>query len=120
MRGTTRSVAGLIIFTFLTCGLYHLYWIYVTTNEVNQYLCEDDTSGGMVLVFSFITCGIYTLYWYYNMGKKLQAVQCRAFAKVYTNANDDSILYLLLSIFGFAIVSSAIIQSNLNNVWRSI
>lgn len=120
MKGITRSVAGLIIFTILTCGIYHFYWMYVTTNEVNEYLCEDDTNGGMVLVFSIITCGIYTLYWYYNMGKKLQGVQYRAFCKVNSNSNDDSILYLLLSIFGLAIISSAIIQSNLNNVWRSI
>jgi hypothetical protein len=120
MRGITRSVAGLIIFSILTCGIYHLYWMYATTNEVNEYLSEEDTSGGMVLVFSIITCGIYTLYWYYQMGKKLQAVRCIAFSKVNTTANDDSILYLLLAIFGFAIVSSAIIQSNLNNVWRSI
>ena len=120
MKGVTRSVAGLIIFSILTCGIYHLYWLYVTNNEVNEYLCEEDTSGGMVLIFSIITCGIYTIYWYYKMGKKLQAVQCRAFSKVNSNSNDDSILYLLLAIFGFAIVSSAIIQSNLNKVWESI
>ncbi|MGH4123431.1 MAG: DUF4234 domain-containing protein [Clostridium sp.] len=127
MKGITRSVAGLIIFTILTCGIYHMYWMYVTTNEVNQFLCEEDTSGGMVLVFSIITCGIYALYWYYNMGKKLQVAQCRDFGKSIdnnnnnnNNNNDDSVLYLLLSLFGFAIVSSAIIQANLNKVWGRI
>ncbi|MBU3144086.1 DUF4234 domain-containing protein [Clostridium sp. CF012] len=100
----------------------HMYWMYVTTNELNQYLSEEDTSGGMVLVFSSITCGIYALYWYYNMGKKLQTAQCGALGKSIenSNGNDDSILYHLLSVFGFSIVASAIIQSNLNKVWGTI
>lgn len=116
MKGITRSIAGLIILSILTCGIYHLYWMYVTTNEINEYLSQEDTSGGMVLVFSFITCGIYTIYWYYSMGKKIQAVQCKTLGI----GNDDSLLYLLLCVFGLSIVSSAIIQSNLNNAWGSL
>lgn len=122
MKGNTRSVAGLIILSILTCGIYHLYWMYVTTNEVNEYLSREDTSGGMVLVYGLITCGIYTIYWYYTMAKKLKAVQCKSLGKNndIDNGNDDSLLYLLLSIFGLAIVASAIIQSNLNNAWGNI
>ncbi len=116
MKGTNRSVAGVIILSILTCGIYHLYWVYATTNEINYYLGEDDTSGGMVILFSIITCGIYSLYWYYKMGKKVQAVQLRALG----NGSDDSVLYLILSIFGFAIVSNAIIQSNLNKAWDTM
>ncbi|MGK0468913.1 DUF4234 domain-containing protein [Clostridium sp.] len=120
MKGITRSVAGLIILSILTCGIYQMYWMYVTTNETNEYISKEDTSGGMVLVFSIITCGIYTIYWYYTMGKKLQDVQCRALGKSNDNGNDDSLLYILLSIFGLSIVASAIIQSNLNKAWGSM
>ncbi|MEK6263960.1 MAG: DUF4234 domain-containing protein [Clostridium sp.] len=120
MKGITRSVAGLIILSILTCGIYHMYWMYVTTNETNEYLSKEDTSGGMVLVFSIITCGIYAIYWYYTMGKKLQDVQFRALGKTNGNGNDDSLLYILLSIFGFSIIASAIIQSNLNKSWASM
>ena len=113
MKGQNRSVVLLILFTFITCGIYHIYWMYAVTSEVNDYLQDNDTTGGMVILYSIITCGIYTFYWYYKMGKRLALCQERAGMR----ASDDSVLLLILPIFGLAIVSSAIIQSNLNNVW---
>lgn len=114
MKGTTRSVFEVIIFSILTCGIYHLYWIYATTNELNDYLRDDDTSGGLVILYSILTCGIYGIYWYYKMGKKILDAQRLALGY----GNDDSVLYLILCILGLSLVSSAIMQSNLNKVWQ--
>ena len=46
------------------------------------------------------------------MGKKMAAAQERAGF----NPNDNSVLYLILSIFGFQIISYAIIQSDINKI----
>jgi hypothetical protein len=115
MKSKDRSVALLILFTIITCGIYFLYWTYAITEEVNDYLNDNDTSGGMVVLFGIITCGIYTLYWYYKMGKRIVYCQEKASIRV----SDDSLIYLLLSIFGLSIISAAIMQSNLNNVWAA-
>ncbi|MBC8060495.1 MAG: DUF4234 domain-containing protein [Clostridiaceae bacterium] len=114
MKSRERSVVLVILFSLITCGIYFLYWMYATTEDVNAYLGDNDTSGVLVLLFGIITCGIYVLYWYYKMGKRISYCQEKASVRV----SDDSIVLLLLSVFGFSIISAAIIQSNLNNIWN--
>ena len=112
MSPQKRSVGIVILLSILTCGIYYLYWTYSITNDVNEYLQDNDTSGGMVLLFSIITCGIYSIYWYYKMGKRISYCQEKAQIRV----SDDSVLLLILSIFQLHIVGAAIVQSNLNKL----
>ena len=106
-----RSIPVAIILSFVTCGIYDLYWIYTMTNDANTVSGEvNDTSGGLVILFGFITCGIYTIYWNYKMGKKLYNAGC----KNGKNISDNSIIYLILSLFGLSIVNYCLIQSDLN------
>ena len=106
-----RSVASVIILSLITCGIYNIYWMYAVTEEVS-YLIDDRTfTGGKVILFSIITCGIYTLFWYYSLGQKLMVAQQRHDKMI----KDNSLIYLLLAIFGLSIVSTAIIQSDMNN-----
>ena len=116
MRGKVRSVFGLIFLSIITCGIYHLYWLYATTSELNDYIGDYDTSGGAVILYGLLTCGIYFIYWYYKVGKRILKAQKIANQE----QSDDSVLYLILCLFGLSIVSSAIIQSNLNKIWRTI
>lgn len=115
MLGRIRSVFAVIFLPIITCGIYSIYWIYSITNELNDFLETEDTSGGMVILYSVITCGIYGIYWYYKMGKKIAEAQ----QKSGMESCDDSILYLILCLVGFHIVAMAIMQYNLNNVWNS-
>ena len=73
----------------------------------------NDTSGGMVFLLSIITCGIYLLYWMYKAGEKVQAAQAKR--GLPSDAN-SGILYLVLSLVGFSIVSYCLIQSGLNEL----
>ena len=66
-----RDVALSIVFTIITCGIYGVYWFICLTNEMNEAVGEEDTSGGLAFVFTLITCGIYGIYWAYKMGGKL-------------------------------------------------
>ncbi len=118
MKGTTRGIVQVILLSLVTCGIYNLYWIAVTHDEVNAYIGEEDMSGAMVVLLSIITCGIYGFVWYYQIGKKLQILQSRVSGGL--QATDDSVVYLLLAIFGFGIVATGIIQNNLNRAWQSI
>lgn len=108
-----RNIVAIILLGIFTCGIYPLFWVYATTNEVNSYIKEEDTNGGMAVVLSIVTCGIYLFYWFYKMGKKV--VECQKLVGMETN--DESIVYLILSIFGLSILSMAMIQNNLNKVW---
>lgn len=110
--GTERSIPLSILFTFITCGIYGIYWMIVLNDEINQLSGEEHaTSGGMVFLFSLITCGIYGLYWMYKMGERVDRIN-----RVESNTN---ILYLVISILGLSIVSYCLMQDTINRVVRS-
>ena len=102
-----RSIPLCIIFYLITCGIYGIYWMIKLNDEVNIVSGEPyATSGGMVFLFSLITCGIYGLYWLYKMGERCDRIKG-------VNGN-SGVLYLILGLFGFSIISSCLIQDTLN------
>ena len=105
-----RNIALAIVFSIITCGIYGLYWFVVMTDESNKVSGDNGTSGGLALLFTILTCGIYGIYWYYKMGQKMYQA-----GKMHNKEiSDNSILYLILGIFGFGIISYALIQNDLN------
>lgn len=108
-----RNVALAIIFSFITFGIYGLYW-FVKINHDMQELANADkrTSGLAAFIFTIITFGIYGLYWMYKMGK----LEGEAQAQRGKAGGNNGVLYLILGIFGLGIVSYAIMQSNINSM----
>ena len=64
------------------------------------------------IVLSIVTCGIYGIYWYYKMGKTLKAAGDKNGVAI----EDNSVLYLILGIFGLGIVGYCLMQSDLNKM----
>lgn len=108
---TKREIVTAIILTIITCGIYGIYWFVKLNDEVN-ILCGDTSapSGGTVFLLSLITCGIYEIYWSYKMGEKLDNYM----AQRGELSSNRSIIYLLLSIFGFGIITFALMQDTVN------
>lgn len=112
-----RNPALVILFSIITCGIYELYWLVATTNDVQRNLKTNDgscRSGGMVILFSIITCGIYMFYWWFKMGKRVAQLQ----ADYGVNPSDNSAIHLILMFIGGigAIINPILMQSNLNSV----
>lgn len=102
-----RNIAVAVILSIVTCGIYSIYWMIKINDEVNQLSGDyEATTGGMVFLFTLITCGIYGLYWLYKMGERCDIIKR-------TNGS-SGILYLLLGIFGFSIISYCLIQDTIN------
>lgn len=101
-----RNPALVVIFSFLTFGIYGLYWIVTTQNALHRKTGMG-SSGGLTFLFMLLTGGIYTLYWYYILGKEIRKVGGR---------EDRSVLYLVLGFLGLGIVSCAIAQSDINDI----
>ena len=107
-----RDIAVNIILTIITCGIYGLYWFVMLTDESNSIASESEksASGGLAIIYTIITCGIYAIYWNYKMGKKLYSA-----GKIYSkDISDNSVLYIVLAIFGLGIVNYCLMQSDLN------
>ncbi|MBQ6696687.1 MAG: DUF4234 domain-containing protein [Lachnospiraceae bacterium] len=107
-----RSVATCIILSFVTCGIYMIYWFICLNNDANTVSGDFGTSGGMALLLTFVTCGIYGIYWMYKQGEKIDnAKRARGMA-----SDNTGIIYLVLSICGLGIVSYALMQDSLNKL----
>lgn len=72
MQIEKRDVALSVILTFITCGLYGLYWMYKLTEEVHALSGKPRTpDGGTVVLYTILTCSFYFYYWLYKIGGEL-------------------------------------------------
>jgi hypothetical protein len=109
-----RNIVVCILLSLITCGLYGIYWFICLTNDTAKTSGDINFSGGKAFLFTIITCGIYMFFWYYKMGKNLKVANDQAGI----NASDNSVLYLVLGLFGLGIVNYCIMQSELNAIAR--
>lgn len=109
-----RSIVLAIILSLITCGIYSCYWTYKLTNECHYAMGRNNTaSGGWVLFYGIITFGIYFIYWIYEMGEAVAEAKGR---RGMTTNGHEGIIYLLLALFGFGIISMALMQKSLNDM----
>ena len=106
-----RSVGMSIFLSIITCGIYGYYWLYKLLSS-HYRLNNQPNNAGMDIVLYIVTCGIYGIYLGYKMGK----LESTSHYVMGFPPRDDSILYLILNLFGLWIVVYAIIQSNLNTM----
>ncbi len=107
-----RGIVSAVLLSIFTCGIYSIIWFISIVNDVNR-VCNDEKSsqsGGTVFLLTLLTCGIYGIIWFYQAGKRLSI----AGEKYNVQIDDNSVLYLILSILKLDIVNYCIIQSDLN------
>jgi hypothetical protein len=109
-----RSVASVVVYSIITCGIYYFYWIYITTRDINGYLNKTDMDSGIELVLCIFVFP-YRWYWFYKYAQRVGETQRAAGLP----ERDDSIICLILAIIEFGIISAAIMQEGLNKVWAT-
>ena len=82
----------IILFSFLTCGIYSFYWLYKIQNRLNaagpQYgihIQEDGTTVLMWLIIGSLLCGLGALYAYHIVFKSANAIGAAYNARLYSN-----------------------------------
>lgn len=106
---TERSPVMVILLTFITCGIYGIYWLYMTSGEL-QGAMRNDNNPGLDILLGLVTCGLYFIYLNYRNGKQLAMFQKRFMLP----ENDVSIVNLILVIFGFGFIAYGITQDVMN------
>lgn len=111
-----RSVFSVILLTIVTCGIYGIYWFIAVTNEIENDLADRSdgccSSGISAFLLTLVTCGIYGLYWWYKEAKRVAFLGEIRGARI----ADNSVAYLVLSLFGLGIVSTALMQNDMNAI----
>ena len=103
---TNRSIVTVIILSLVTCGIYTIYWTYVSAQELNNKESENPLTNYIIaILLSVITCGIYGIYWWFKFYKKVDSV----------TGEDNFLVNFILMFFGLSIVSMAIAQNSFNN-----
>jgi len=99
-----RNLAGLVVLSVITLGIYGLYWIYKLANDVNT-VCEGDgkkTAGFLkYFLLTLVTFGIYSFVWVYMLGDRLQDNGERYNIKI---KEDGGIILLWLLLGSFIII----------------
>ncbi|MDR1781908.1 MAG: DUF4234 domain-containing protein [Bacilli bacterium] len=108
---TRRSIAMVIILSIITCGIYGIYWIIVTQNEIKRiYIKQPLSDGVVVFLLGIVTCGIYNIYWMYKT--------CVITDEIYEvnglRASNNTILFVLLGVFLTPIAYYALMQDKIN------
>lgn len=108
-----KDLVVAIILSLVTCGIYGIYWFITMTDDVKTVSGDTQlASGGMAFLFTILTCGIYGFYWAYKIGELMKV----AYEKNGMPVKDNSVLYLILEIFGLGIIIYAIVQTDLNAI----
>lgn len=108
-----RKIALCIILSIVTCGIYGLVWFFNLVNDLNTAApSSDDKTPGTVLLLSIVTCGIYSFVWLYKSGDKVDRIRTHNGEA----PSSSAVLYLVLGLVGFSIISYCLIQTELNKV----
>ncbi len=101
-----KNIVMCVILSIVTFGIYALYWLFTLNDAaIKANPNEWSTGGATVILLAIVTCGIYTYYWNYKMGKAFAAVN---------GGKDNSVMFILLTIFGLQIVNYCIMQDDIN------
>jgi len=112
--GQDRSIALSVVLSIITCGIYLLIWQYMIGKEIRDYLQRDEPRPGLDILLAILTCGLWLIYVAYKYPSLIADMQVmRRLPK-----SDLAIASILLTIFGFHVISVALWQSELNKFWE--
>lgn len=107
----TRSVAAVIILSLITCGIYALYWVYTTANELEAEGQTGGMSPALLLILTiFISPVGFALYGNY-VDDNLNAIRSRRGMPTV----DNKVVYIILGIFVW-IVLVGLVQNDINKI----
>ena len=113
----SKSLLIVAILSFVTCGIYLIYWVYITTNDINNYMQQEYMSPSLAAILSIVTCGLFLIYWFYKYGTIV-------FNDMSKKANLDSygesaavLAILFLVPFGY-VYSVIALQNKLNIIYN--
>jgi|GEM_PF-2119903 len=108
------SIVLNILLSFVTCGIYSIFWVYSIIGEIKWLNGDDTKSIKEILCYSLVPYYIY--YWIFTRSRKI----VKAAAEKGIKIKDHSTRNLLLAIFYMSPISIGMIQNSLNAVAKEL
>ena len=105
-----RNICVCILLSIVTFGVYGIYWMYLLVKNTRSIQKIKTSCVGEMLCLFLVP--FYYLYWWYTKGEKTK----QEFNEHNYTAGSNGTVYLVLALFGFSIVSMAIMQSDFNSL----
>lgn len=121
----SKSPGMVLLLNVITCGIYNLFWMYSTTEDI-KYLSnrQDVPSGITAIILSLVTCRLYEIYWYYRIGSVIQGIYNQNNLVSPVSGSKYMVLFLVGFILSFCFgigtiliaLMPLIVQSDINNL----
>ena len=105
-----RNLVSFVVLMVCTLGIYFFYWVFKTTEYANRDRNSAQQSP-LVQLLLVMFIPYYELYWFYKTSKKLSNL-----GEPFEVFNDNSIVTLILAIFGLDIIGAVILQDQINRI----
>ncbi len=63
--------------TFLTCGLYYLWWVFKTSQDINTRLDRRQFNPMVEALCTGATCGLWTFWWDWRVAQAVVEIDKR-------------------------------------------
>jgi len=103
-----KNIAVCIILSFLTCGIYTIFWLVSIIHNVHKLHGDYHSAAAEVLLNLFVP--FYSYYWMYKNAKQMYEDSNRYHGSI----PDNAALYIILALLGLNLVNLAIIQNEFN------
>ena len=106
---TKRSIAGVIIFSLLTCGIYAVWWTYVTCDALQRQGQKTSIPPVLTTLMMLFLTNVGGALLGLDADDNINAIK----ARYGMPTNDNKILWLVVGIF-IPIVVIALVQYEIN------
>lgn len=110
-----RSGGMVVLLTIVTCGIYKLFWLYRTTDELRAATGDTSLNPGIDVLLTVVTCGLWGVFVEFRNVQKIHAV----LASRDPGRKDQSQTVLILFLASFIVlvtwlVASYVVQEEFN------
>ncbi|RMG47151.1 MAG: DUF4234 domain-containing protein [Acidobacteria bacterium] len=117
-----RSLAWSIILTLLTCGIYGFVWLYKIGDDLRMLSGKDEPHAGLDVFLTLVTCKVWDVYIAYRYPQLIDDIERRVGLPESHLSTVCVILALfgLWKVYGLGLINLALLQNELNKIWRSL
>lgn len=106
-----RKLVTCILLSLITCGIYSIYWVIMLAKEAVSVKDPADNAVLEIVLMLFLPfLGIF-------LTEKKFAEGCAARGIAHS---DNSVIYLVLGIFGLGIIGICMLQNDLNKIATTV
>ena len=115
-----RSSVQVVVFSILTCGIYALYWVYKTSEELRDATGDPSINPSVDVLLSVVTCFAWMIYVLHRDAQKTHQASVRINPARKDQTQTILIMAVLSLVTGVTLyISLYLLQEEMNELARA-